>query len=198
MSRRPKMAPLPVIWPSPLKSVNRPLTLIRPHMFLILTLTVDRSGSRFHTPAVSGSFSSVSTVVMCAAPPHRFALHRRRRGSCARLLLIASLCLVVGAGHVRRSFSSLRSASSSARVMCAAPSHRFALHRRRRGSCAPLLRCRLAHQRRDLSWVEVLVDTADQGVDTQLNHDAHAQGDRCTVAAGGMQDVLLDEAVGEQ
>jgi len=30
------MAPLPVIWPSPLKSVNRPLTLIRPHMFLIL------------------------------------------------------------------------------------------------------------------------------------------------------------------
>jgi hypothetical protein len=31
-------------------------------------LTVERSGSRLHTPAVSGSFSSVSTFVMGAAP----------------------------------------------------------------------------------------------------------------------------------
>src|SRR6202022_986050 len=139
MSRRPKMAPLPVTWPSALKSVNRPLTLIRPHMFLILKLIVDLSGTRVHTPAVSGSFSSVSTVVICAAPPHRFALHRHRRGSYAPLLLIASLCIVTGAGHVRRSSSSLRSASSPARVMCAPPPHRFALHRRRRGSSAPPL-----------------------------------------------------------
>ncbi|KAA8967745.1 MAG: hypothetical protein F6Q13_05460 [Mycobacterium sp.] len=36
---------------------------------------------------------------MGAAPPHRFALHRRRRGSWAPLLLIASLCIVAGAVH---------------------------------------------------------------------------------------------------
>src|ERR1700678_2765700 len=57
----------------------------------------------------------------------------------APLLLIASLCIVAGAGHGRRSSSSLRSASSPAQVMGAAPPHRFALHRRRRGSWAPLL-----------------------------------------------------------
>ncbi len=62
-----------------------------------------------------------------------------RRGSRAPLLLIASLCIVVGAVHERRSSSSLRSASSSARFTSAAPPHRFALHRRRRGSRAPLL-----------------------------------------------------------
>jgi len=67
---------------------------------------------------------------MRAAPPHRFALHRRWRDSCAPLLLIASLCIVAGAIHARRSSSSLRSASSLARFMRAAPPHRFALHRR--------------------------------------------------------------------
>src|SRR5947209_8926691 len=36
---------------------------------------------------------------MRAAPPHRCALHRRRRGSCAPLLLIAALCIVAGAVH---------------------------------------------------------------------------------------------------
>ncbi|OSC42155.1 hypothetical protein B8W66_05985 [Mycobacterium decipiens] len=72
---------------------------------------------------------------MCAAPPHRFALHRRRE-SYAPLLLIASRC-IVAASHMRRSTSSLRAASSP-RVICAAPPHRFALHRRRE-SYAPLL-----------------------------------------------------------
>ncbi|ASZ24359.1 hypothetical protein CK482_12275 [Mycobacterium tuberculosis] len=76
---------------------------------------------------------------MCAAPPHRFALHRHRRDSSAPLLLIASLCIVTGATHLRRSCSSLRSASSPARLICAAPAHRFALHRHRRDSSAPLL-----------------------------------------------------------
>ncbi|CNV39042.1 Uncharacterised protein [Mycobacterium tuberculosis] len=59
--------------------------------------------------------------------------------SSAPLLLIASLCIVTGATHLRRSCSSLRSASSPARLICAAPAHRFALHRHRRDSSAPLL-----------------------------------------------------------
>ena len=77
---------------------------------------------------------------MRAAPPHRFALHRHRRGSCAPLLLIASLCIVTGAAHR------------------AAPPHRFALHRHRRGPSAPLLLIAslcivtgAAHQRRSSS-----------------------------------------------
>src|ERR1700722_19925879 len=77
ISRRPKMAPLPVTWPSPLTPVKWPLTLSRPQKFLILKLTVERSGSRLHTPAVSGSFSSVSTFVMCATPPLSLAHYRR-------------------------------------------------------------------------------------------------------------------------
>src|SRR5271168_3665326 len=96
ISRRPKIAPLPVTWPSPLTPVKRPLTLVRPQKFLILKLTVERSGSRLHTPAVSGSFSSVSTFVMGVAPPHRCVplaaarlgvppLHCRRRASWALL-----------------------------------------------------------------------------------------------------------------
>src|SRR3984885_5453299 len=112
ISRRPKIAPLPVTWPSPLTPVKWPLTLSRPQKFLILKLTVERWESRLHTPAVSGSFSSVSTFVIGAAPPHRFVplaavrlgvppLHRRWRASLALLLLIASLCIVVGAGHWR-------------------------------------------------------------------------------------------------
>src|ERR1700689_2590457 len=83
ISRRPKIAPLPVTWPSPLTPVKWPLTLSRPQKFLILKLTVERSGSRLHTPAVSGSFSSVSTLLI------------------APLLLIAALCIVVGARHGR-------------------------------------------------------------------------------------------------
>src|ERR1700722_7203729 len=77
ISRRPKIAPLPVTWPSPLTPVKWPLTLSRPQKFLILKLTVERSGSRLHTPAVSGSFSSVSTFVMCATPPLSLAHYRR-------------------------------------------------------------------------------------------------------------------------
>ncbi|KAF3411254.1 hypothetical protein BIT17_4504 [Mycobacterium tuberculosis variant bovis] len=58
-----------------------------------------------------------SAPLICAAPPHRFALHRHRRDSSAPLLLIASLCIVTGATHLRRSSSSLRSASSPARMV---------------------------------------------------------------------------------
>ncbi|TKR48495.1 hypothetical protein FDK63_04980 [Mycobacterium tuberculosis] len=89
-------------------------------------------------------------------------MHRRRRRSSAPLSpasgwcphLIATLCIVVGAGHQRHSppqaggapTSSLRSASSSAQVISATlprkrvvpPPHRYALHRRRRRSSAPL------------------------------------------------------------
>src|SRR5580693_3037622 len=81
-----------------------------------------------------------------APPSHRFVprkravppLHRRWRGSSAPLLLIASLCIVGGGGHRRPSSSSLRSASSVAGVIGAPPPHRFALHRRGRGSRAVL------------------------------------------------------------
>src|SRR6478672_211613 len=75
----------------------------------------------------------------CAAPLHRFALHRRQRGHLALLLFIASLCIVASAVILRCSSSSLRSASSPARSSCAAPLHRFALHRRQRGHLALLL-----------------------------------------------------------
>jgi hypothetical protein len=54
---------------------------------------------------------------MRATPPHHCVLHRRRRGSCAPLLLITVFCIVAGAGHARHSSSSLCSASSPARVM---------------------------------------------------------------------------------
>ncbi|REN81945.1 hypothetical protein DSI80_11385 [Mycobacterium tuberculosis] len=56
---------------------------------------------RLHTPRSRSTTSGVSGArFTSAAPPHRFALHRRRRGSRAPLLLIASLCIVVGAAHV--------------------------------------------------------------------------------------------------
>src|SRR5580693_196818 len=90
-------------------------------------------------PTSSLRSASSSAPVISAAPPHRFALHRRWLRSSAPLLLIASLCIVVGSGHQRRSSSSLRSASSPAPVISAAPPHRFALHRRRLRSSAPLL-----------------------------------------------------------
>ena len=63
----PETAPLAVSCPSPLNSVKRPLTLSRPHMFLTLNVMVERSGTRFHTPAMSGSCSRVSRVVI--VPP---------------------------------------------------------------------------------------------------------------------------------
>ncbi|PJE06393.1 MAG: hypothetical protein CK429_27845 [Mycobacterium sp.] len=52
---------------------------------------------------------------MGAALPHRFALHRRRRGSLAPLSpasgrcphLIASLCIVAAAGHAASNLSAL-------------------------------------------------------------------------------------------
>src|ERR1700733_12836095 len=111
ISRRPKIAPLPVTWPSPLTPVKWPLTLSRPQKFLILNLTVERLGSRLHTPAVSGSFSSVSTLVMGDAPPALFGSHcpvdRRCRASWATLLLPFSgrtaLLIVAVARHGRRS-----------------------------------------------------------------------------------------------
>src|ERR1700728_4648744 len=87
-------------------------------------------------PNVTGSKDPGHTApLICAALSHRVALPHRGRSS-APLLLIAPLCIVAG-GHLRRSSSSLRSASSPA-VICAAPPHRSALHRRRRSS-APLL-----------------------------------------------------------
>src|SRR5271170_1869581 len=86
-----------------------------------------------------GWATTLSAVLICATPPHRCALHRRQRGSSAPLLPIAALCIVVSAAHLRHSSPSLRSASSSARLICATPPHRCALHRRQRGSSAPLL-----------------------------------------------------------
>ncbi|COX39682.1 Uncharacterised protein [Mycobacterium tuberculosis] len=47
----------------------------------------------------SRSVRTSGSAVMRAAPPHRCALHRRRRGPLAPLLLIAALCIVAGAGH---------------------------------------------------------------------------------------------------
>ncbi|ASQ87499.1 hypothetical protein CE197_19360 [Mycobacterium intracellulare subsp. chimaera] len=80
------------------------------------------------------------SMFICAAPPHRYALHRRRRGSSAPLLLIATLCIVAGAVHQHRSFSSLRSASSPARFISTAPpqSHVSPVPvRRRQGAKTP-------------------------------------------------------------
>src|ERR1700741_2713816 len=127
MSRRPKTAPLPVSCPSPLKSVKRPLTFTRPHMFLILKVIAERSGTMFHTPARSGSLSSVSKVVIVA---------------------------------------SFVSSPES------------------------------IHQRSDPGRVEVLIGPVDQAVSVHLDHDADPQRDRLVGMAGGVQDVLLDEAAG--
>jgi hypothetical protein len=43
--------------------------------------------------------TTTRAVVICAAPPHRCALHRRRRWSLAPLLLIAAPGIVAGGGH---------------------------------------------------------------------------------------------------
>ncbi|RXR85965.1 hypothetical protein EUA95_12685, partial [Mycobacterium tuberculosis] len=58
-----------------------------------------------HLRRSSSSLRSASSParLICAAPAHRFALHRHRRDSSAPLLLIASLCIVTGATHLRRS-----------------------------------------------------------------------------------------------
>src|SRR6516165_7269798 len=71
MSRRPKTAALPVSCPSPLNSVERPLTFSRPHWFLILKVMAERFGTRFHTPDISGSVSSVSRVVIVTSSVDR-------------------------------------------------------------------------------------------------------------------------------
>src|SRR5579875_2443698 len=63
-------------------------------------------------PSVTGSNDPGHTAPLTCAAPHRYALHRRRLGSSAPLLLIATLCIVAGLVHRRRSSSSLRSASS--------------------------------------------------------------------------------------
>src|SRR6516165_1521271 len=127
MSRRPKTAPLPVSCPSPLKSVKRPLTFSRPHMFLILKVMAERPGTMFHTPAMSGSLSSVSKVV-----------------------IVASFVFPPG----------------------------------------------LIHQGSDPGRVAVFVDPVDQAVNAHLDHDADPQRDRLAGMAGGVQDVLLNEAAG--
>ncbi|AXA87004.1 hypothetical protein DDF83_07970 [Mycobacterium tuberculosis] len=57
-------------------------------------------GSRAPLLLIASLCIVVGAGFTSAAPPHRFALHRRRRGSRAPLLLIASLCIVVGAAHV--------------------------------------------------------------------------------------------------
>src|SRR5579884_2866973 len=185
MSTRPKTAPLPVIWPSPLTSLNLPLTVIRPHTFLILKVNAERSGTRFQTPAVSGSFSSVSTVVistylLCAAAGSSSSRSSRcalcivaERGLIARLLLIALRAL-----HRRR-----------AGPDCPAPPHRAA-----RSASSPSL----TQQGGEVGWVEILIDATDQPVCAQLDHNAHPHGDRSAGAAHGVQDVLLDEPVVKQ
>ncbi len=68
---------------------------------------VAHSGPGGVAPAVRRSSSSLRSAssparLICAAPPHRFALHRHRRDSSAPLLLIASLCIVTGAHGQRR------------------------------------------------------------------------------------------------
>jgi hypothetical protein len=58
--------------------------------------------------------------IIGAAPPQCCALHRRRRGSLAPLLLSAAHCIVADADHWRRSSSVLRIASSPARIISSA------------------------------------------------------------------------------
>jgi hypothetical protein len=50
------------------------------------------------------------------------------------------------------------------------------------------------HQWCNLGGVEVLVDPVDQSVCAHPDHDANTHGDRLAGMAGGVQDVLLDEA----
>ncbi len=58
--------------------------------------------SASHPRADAKSAHFHARKLICAAPPHRFALHRHRRDSSAPLLLIASLCIVTGAHGQRR------------------------------------------------------------------------------------------------
>jgi hypothetical protein len=50
MSSRPNTAPVSVTWPSPLTSANWPLTVISPHIVLLLNVKLDRAGTRFQPP----------------------------------------------------------------------------------------------------------------------------------------------------
>src|ERR1700733_11595249 len=65
-------------------------------------------------PTSSLRSASSPAPVISAAPPHRFALHRRRLQSSAPLLLIASLCIVAGALHDRSTTSSLLAPTADA------------------------------------------------------------------------------------
>src|ERR1700677_3369948 len=71
---------------------------------------------QLHQRRSSSSLRSASSPapVISAAPPHRFALHRRRLRSSAPLLLIASLCIVAGALHDRSTTSSLLAPTADA------------------------------------------------------------------------------------
>src|ERR1700677_1138246 len=61
---------------------------------------VDKSSRATDTAfSIFSSASKRASSIIFAAPSHRCALHRRRRGSCAPLLLIAALCIVAGGDH---------------------------------------------------------------------------------------------------
>src|SRR6201987_6547005 len=70
MSTRPNNVPLLVIWPSPLNSVKTPLTILAPHIVLLLNVIVDWSESSVQTPTDSGFLRSSVTVDM--SPPGGF------------------------------------------------------------------------------------------------------------------------------
>src|SRR5271166_5584247 len=184
MSRRPKTAPLPVSCPSPLNSVKRPLTFSRPHMFLTLKVMAERSGTMFHTPALSGSLSSVSRVVIVTSS----------RRAAARRCLIARLLLGPLHGPHRRRAVCYCSAPPRAASRPASSPSCVLLLGSSSGRFTARIVAELIDQRRDLGGVEVLVDPVDQAVCAHPDHDADPHGDRLPGMAGGVQDVLLDEA----
>src|ERR1700747_653620 len=70
MSTRPNNVPLLVFLPPPLNSVKTPLTIIAPHIVLLLNVIVDWSESSVQTPTDSGFLRSSVTVDM--SPPGGF------------------------------------------------------------------------------------------------------------------------------
>ncbi len=126
----PPFAPLPPLPPAP------PAPPAPPIPSAPLTPAAPLRNPPDHPHRRSSSAQVISATLprkRVVPPPHRYALHRRRRRSSAPLSpasgwcphLIATLCIVVGAGHQRHSppqaggapTSSLRSASSSAQVI---------------------------------------------------------------------------------
>src|ERR1700684_3136135 len=101
-----------------------------------LTLAVTLPHNDFQSQVGSLAFDQRDKIVvggvavdfrLTAAQPTKVGSVDDVDRSHAPLLRIASLCIVAG-GVMRRSSASLRSASSPA-GSCAAPPHRFALHR---------------------------------------------------------------------